>query len=176
MSKVPSRYQFIDHRAPWYVPKMGDPTGTVERHVFMGRLPLIFATITFSLIALSGSPMMWIVAGVLLATLVRVWQRQNKFTVRIPNYSDDYTIRNALMTMQPRFSTQGPEARKLLEPVMVKAYACARAGDAEGVEERRRALSKFVKEMGGSAGDDSDVAELKRLIEIRREMKKDGLL
>jgi hypothetical protein len=30
--------------------------------------------------------------------------------------------------------------------------------------------------MGGSQGDDSDVAELKRLIEIRREMKKDGLL
>jgi hypothetical protein len=58
MSNVPSRYQFIDHRAPWYVPKMGDPDMTTVRHVFTARLPLICATITFSLIALIASPTM----------------------------------------------------------------------------------------------------------------------
>lgn len=176
MSKVPARYKFIDHRAPWYIPKSGDPTMTIERHVFVGRLPLIAATITVSIIALTGTPILWIASALLLASLVRVWLQQDKYTIRIPNYSDYYKAKNWLQIMQSRFAAQGPETQKLLEPVMVKAYACARAGDVKGVENRCKTMTSFIDEMGGSQGDDSDLAELKRMVEIRREMKKEGLL
>lgn len=171
-------YRHIDHRAPWYVFR-GDPSLTMERHFLMGRLPLGVGTSFFGLE--TGFGELWAVpfAGVFLLTLVRVWTIQNRFTIEIPNeFGSQYAIKNRVADIQKKYAVQPPEIKKMIEPLVVRVYDCARAGDEESITERYRVLNKFLNEMDGpkSLKDKSDINDLKQILATREQMKREGLL
>lgn len=176
-------WYICDHRAPAVLPrKSRDPES-----VYFAIVPAgLFVTLVT---VLSWIPAMktytWVTAVVTVLWIVWAWYlvecRRRIFAV--PNdrsritFSGDMDIHRAVQKIQATYRTHR-DLREAIEPVLIACYGFARKGQLEPISKREKAVNELVAEirLAQFSEDNSDLDGLHDLIEVRKQMRREGLL
>lgn len=168
-----SLYQFIDHRAPGYLPHNTE-THQMETSrfgwngvffmvtLFVG-LPFVFLGWAFALI-----PILMTAAAITYNVQFSRW-------VHNINGPDYYEINKYMTELQGIYRNNYP-SQKMLEPLLIGAYDAAKKNSSSGVYERLQLARQYVSEFGSISARRDDIENFKTNMETLRGMKKEGLL
>lgn len=173
-----SLYKIVDHRAPDFFPHNEEPhlVGTAF-YVVAGMVGFVSAILTIGLIA-SGMLSFLLPLAILLtvAASVKYFRTWVYDIPSGPGYLTGYHINEHMIGMKRLYNSRRdlPELGDLL----TSAYRYARAGDEEAVKQRWQLMNQYADENPRMELEHSDpeLENFKINMEIRREMRKEGLL
>lgn len=170
-------WYYCDHRAPAVLPKKSrDPE---EAYLLIGVLGASSGLVTL----LSWIPAMdaaaWFTYTMTVLMFVWAWclAMSLKWIVKIPgSNTDSYLINERVREMQQIYRDRS-DLREVIEPVLIATYGFARTGQLAPVEKRLAAVKELTSSSGLAVTEDtSDLDALKMFLEVRGQMRRDGLL
>lgn len=179
-----SLYKIVDHRAPKFFPHDVEPHLVGIGFMVLMGVCALFTSVIFLSMLFSGG-VWWLIPGAVLALQFAMWKYCLGYVHRIPRVHAggyiDMTISEDIERMQS-FYRGNPHVKDDLEPLLISAYTYAVKLDAEAVRERYDLMREYVKENPApraaieSYMEDPEIADFKLKMQVRREMRAEGLL
>lgn len=168
------RWYVTDHRAPRWAPRGEDPLFFVACVEAILAVPLIVVGI----VALIWPNPQTIVPAAVLFLALMIWSvTTRRRLVPIPGDEDGSCARISRDVRAIQDTRRAyPGLAGVIDPVLLVAYRHARVGAWEPVAKRRTVVDQLVADLQASSNTEDDLTELRNLIAIRRDMRKDGLL